>query len=193
MREQQLRHGRSCGRQRGVTLVETLVTLAIAGTVTAVGLPNLNGLHDRTVIESQVGSFQSALRRSRAEAVRLGELVTICALDADTQADEKPSCRATGKNWSGGWLLFVDRGDRGEVDEDDEILLVEAAPAHAGSIAGTQRYISYRPTGELLSIAAHFRFLPPGEAAVDKALPGSALVCINKPGKPRLSKSPQCR
>jgi type IV fimbrial biogenesis protein FimT len=187
------RRWRSPGRQQGFTLVELLATVGIAGTLTAFAVPELSGMHDRSVIASQVASFDADVRRARAEAIRTGELVTVCALDADTLADDMPSCKEAGKDWSGGWLVFIDRGERGEVDDDDEILHVESAPANVGAVVGTQRYITYRPSGELLSLAAHFRFVPPGQPAADVAVSGSALVCINKPGKPRVSKDVACR
>jgi type IV fimbrial biogenesis protein FimT len=187
-----LRRRCSRGRQRGVTLVESMVALAIAGVLTTVALPNLTGLRAKAAVETQVGSFNSALRRARSEAITRGQTVTVCALDADSLGDDKPACMASGNDWTGGWLVFVDAGERGDVDEDDDILRVEAAPAGVGPMVGTQRYVTYRWSGELLGIAAHFRFLPPGEPAVDVPVEGSALVCVNKPGKPRVAKEARC-
>jgi type IV fimbrial biogenesis protein FimT len=192
MFEQHGRRWRSRGRQRGVTLVESLVTLAVAGILTTVALPNLAGLHDKAAVDSQVGVFISALRRARSEAIKRSEIVTVCALDPDSLTAEKPACVESGQDWTGGWLVFIDRGDRGTVDEEDEVLWVDAAPAAVGPMVGTQRHVSYRWSGELLGLAAHFRFLPPGEQAVDAPVKGSALVCVNKPGKPRVAKQAQC-
>jgi hypothetical protein len=118
--------------------------------------------------------------------------VTVCALDADSLGSEKPSCADSGKVWSGGWLMFIDQGERGDVDEGDQVLFVDATGDGVGSMVGTQRYVTYRWSGELLGIAGHFRFLPPGQPAVDLPVEGSALVCVNKPGKPRVAKEAQC-
>lgn len=179
-------------RQLGLTMVETLVALGIAGIVAALGLPALGDLRTKSVIESQVAVFQSALRRTRGEAIRREEPVTVCALDRDSVASEKPRCLSSGKDWSAGWLIFVDRGRRGEVNEGDRIVLVEASVGHVGALVGTHRYLTYRASGELLSLAAHFRFVPEGRPVVDQAVEDSALVCVNKPGKPRLSKASTC-
>jgi type IV fimbrial biogenesis protein FimT len=192
MFEQHGRRWRSHGRQRGVTLVESMVALAVAGVLTTVALPNLSAMHDRAAVESQVGVFSSALRRARSEAITRGETVTVCALDIESLGADKPACVEPGKDWTDGWMVFVDRGERGDVDEEDEVLWVDAAPSGVGPMVGTQRYVTYRWSGELLGIAAHFRFLPPGEEAVDAPVEGSKLVCVNKPGKPRVSKQAQC-
>lgn len=187
------RRSRPCrGRQLGVTLIELLMALGIAAVLTTMALPSLAGWRAKTAVDTQVQGFNSALRRARSEAMTRGEPVTLCALDADSLSDEKPSCADSGKDWSGGWLMFVDRGERGDVDDEDQILFVDAAADRVGSMVGTQRYLTYRWSGELLGMAAHFRFLPPGEPAVDAPVEGSALVCVNKPGKPRVAKEAQC-
>lgn len=191
--QQSLRRAQRRARQSGVTLTETVVALGIAGTLAAIGVPSFKRFHDKAAVESQYRSLESTLRRARSEATKRGELVSVCALDPDSLPAGKPDCLESGKNWSAGWLLFVDRGQRGELGEGDRLVLVQQAPANAGAVIGTQRYLTYRASGELLSIAAHFRFLPPGQPAVDEALPGSLLVCVNKPGKARVSAQGECQ
>lgn len=184
---------RRSARQLGFTLIETMVALGVAGTLAAIGLPGLSQFHDKAAVEAQVEGFTSALRRARSEAVSRGELVTVCALDADSVEAGEPDCVAEGKAWSAGWLVFVDHGDRGEVGEGDKVITIVQAPANTGGAVGTQRYLTYRSSGELLSIAAHFRFLPPGAELKDVDVPGAALVCVNKPGRPRLATEGVCR
>jgi type IV fimbrial biogenesis protein FimT len=190
--KQPKRRSRWHGRQLGVTLIETMMALGISGVLMTMALPSLTGLRARAAVDSQVHGFISALRRARSEAMTRGELVTVCALDADSLGSEKPSCADSGKVWSGGWLMFIDQGERGDVDEGDQVLFVDATGDGVGSMVGTQRYVTYRWSGELLGIAGHFRFLPPGQPAVDLPVEGSALVCVNKPGKPRVAKEAQC-
>jgi type IV fimbrial biogenesis protein FimT len=192
MSEQYGRRWRTRGRQHGVTLVESLVSLAVAGVLTTMAVPSLKAMHGRSAVDAQVNAFTSALRRARSAAISRGETVTVCALDPDSLGGEEPACLTSQGDWSGGWIVFVDRGERGEIEEEDDLLWVDAAPSGVGPMVGTQRYLTYRWSGELLGIAAHFRFLPPGEPFVDAPVKGSALVCVNKPGKPRVSRQGQC-
>lgn len=192
MSEQYGRRWRTRGRQHGVTLVESLVSVAVAGLLTTMAVPSLKAMHSKAAVDTQVNAFTSALRRARSTAISRGETVTVCALDPDSLSAGKPACMPTGDDWSGGWMVFIDREERGEVDEGDDLLSVDAAPSGVGPVVGTQRYMTYRWSGELLGLAAHFRFLPPGERAVDAPVEGAALVCVNKPGKPRVSRQEQC-
>lgn len=187
------RRARPARHQWGVTLVETVVTLAIAGTLTAIGVPSLKQFHDKAAVDARYHELNSALRRARSEAMTRGELVSVCALDGDSLEAGTPRCIDGGRDWSDGWLVFVDRDDRGEVESADKVLAVYQAPANPAPVVSTLRYLTYRPSGVLLSIASHFRFLPPGEEHVDAAVPGSVLVCVNKPGKPRVATDVQCR
>lgn len=190
---QQFRGAQRRARQLGVTLIESLVTLGIAGVLAAVGVPSLSDFRAKGAVDAQFHTLESSLRRARSEAMTRGEQVTVCALDAESVKDGAPACAESGKDWSNGWLVFVDREERGEVDEDDQIIAVHQVAATEGVVIGTARYLTYRPTGVLLSIAAHFRILPPGANHADTAAPGSVLVCVNKPGKPRVAKESSCR
>lgn len=192
MMKQQIRGVQRRARQLGVTMIETLVAVGIAGTVTAFGIPNISQFRDTAAVNARFQAFDSALRRARHEAMARGELVSVCAIDPKTANQRQPECLPAGRDWSAGWMIFVDRGDRGEIDDGDRVVWVEAAGANVGAVVGTQRYLTFRAGGELLSLAGHFRFLPPGDAAVDQALPGSALVCVNRTGRPRVAKDVRC-
>lgn len=179
-------------RQRGFSLVEGLVATAITATLAAVGVPNLQQFRDKQAIDAQFERLSASLRLARSEALTRDEVVSVCAIDPDTADSDEPECRSGSKDWSSGWLVFVDRDQRGRVDDGDLVLKVHQTPAGSGAVLGTQRYLSYRQAGVMLSIAAHFRFIPPGQPVVDDAVPGSALVCVNKPGKARMAKTPDC-
>ncbi|HJV70794.1 GspH/FimT family pseudopilin [Ideonella sp.] len=191
--QQSLRRAQRRARQSGVTLTETVVALGIAGTLAAIGVPSLKQFRDKAAVDARYHDLNSALRRARSEAMIRGELVSVCALDGDSLEAGTARCIDGGHDWSDGWLVFVDRDDRGEVESADKIVAIYQAPANPAPVVATLRYLTYRPSGVLLSISAHFRFLPPGEEPVDVAVPGSALVCVNKPGKARVATEAQCR
>lgn len=178
--------------QRGFTLTELLTALAVSGVLATVGMPAMGSFHGKTAVDSQVQSLSSAMRRARQEAITRGELVTVCAMDPATANSAEPDCLSNGKDWSAGWIVFVDRGLRGEMGPSDRVIAVHQSGDNKGGALSTQRYVTYRAGGEMLSLASHFRFLPPGQPVEDAALPGSALVCINKPGRPRVAATSAC-
>jgi type IV fimbrial biogenesis protein FimT len=193
MYRQHIRGMQRRARQFGVTLVESMVAVGLAGTLTAIGGPVLNQFRDKAAVDAQLRELESALHQARRVASSRGELVTICALDAQSAAAGDPECIASGKDWSAGWIVFVDRGERGSVGVGDKIISVRQAVAQGGSLVATTRYLTYRSTGVLLSIAAHFRALPPGQPAVDRPVPRSALLCVNKPGNSRAAAEAKCK
>lgn len=165
---------------RGLTLIEILVALAVSGVLMAVGMSQWAGVLGAKAADHSVSSLAVALRLAKSEAMKRGEPVSVCARDPQA-GDQGQLCTTSGKDWSAGWIVFVDRGVRGQVDADDLVIQVHQ-PAKANvTIQATLRYISLQPTGVSLTAASHFDFLPGGRADTY----GARRVCINKPGRMR--------
>lgn len=185
---------RALGRaiQSGFTLVELCIALTIAGILVGVAMPAMTSFHARTAVAAQANGLMSALRLAKQEAMARGELVSVCALDPATADSAEPACLPSGRDWSAGWVVFIDRGQRGDIGDGDRVVSLHQAGDNKGGALGTLRYVTFRPAGAMLSISSHFRFLPPGEPLDDVAVEGSALVCVNKTGRPRLTDSDDC-
>lgn len=71
------RPGNSRQRMTGFTLIEMLVTLAVAGLIAGIAFPRVQS--SMTAMEFRLGAGQvtEALRSARAEAIRTGEPVAI--------------------------------------------------------------------------------------------------------------------
>lgn len=93
-------------RQRGFTLVELLVTLAVFAILVALAAPQLRTLLVRRTVSSQAESLSAGLRLARSEAIKRGQYVTMCA--SNNAESATPTCLANGaSDWSSGWIVFV--------------------------------------------------------------------------------------
>jgi len=130
-------------RQRGLTLVELMVTLAAAIILIAVGMPLFSGIVANNRAVALSNDMVSAFKLARSEAVKRTQQVTVCAIDDPTAAI--PSCGAAA-DWSNGWTVFFDDG--GSIDEHLRIWLPDgAAPTIVASVAS----VAFTPRGERLN------------------------------------------
>ena len=83
---------------RGFTLIELIVTMAVAGILTAVAVPAFNSFmqNDRDI--GQVNSLVASLNYARSEAVKRDASVTVCP------STDGATCNG-GTNWFGGWVV----------------------------------------------------------------------------------------
>jgi type IV fimbrial biogenesis protein FimT len=82
--------------QRGVTLIELMVTLTVLGIVLTLGVPSFASLIAANRITTQTNEFIGALNLTRSEAVRRGYAVSI------------RSNATSGNNFAAGWQVFTD-------------------------------------------------------------------------------------
>ena len=127
--------------ERGVTLIELLVTLSIAAIVLTLAIPNFREFLLNNRLTSQTNEFILALASAKSEAVKRGTLVTVCSRATDT------SC-AGSTTWDSGWLVFVDGGVAGTVDGTDEVLQVRTPLEGNNSLrAGARLRVTFQNTG----------------------------------------------
>ncbi|HEX5686457.1 MAG TPA: GspH/FimT family pseudopilin [Ideonella sp.] len=92
------------GAQAGFTLVELLITIAIAAILLAIAAPSLTSFLADQAAAGNADEFAAAVRYSRTEAIKRGRVVTMCA-SADPGADA-PECDEDG-SWVTGWVITV--------------------------------------------------------------------------------------
>jgi type IV fimbrial biogenesis protein FimT len=133
-------------KQSGVTLVETMATLAISSILLGMAVPGYGFLLNNIRLSGLTNDLVSVLNLARSEAVKRGIRVTVCKSANSTAPN--PSCSQSGA-WQQGWILFVDSGLPGQLDGGDHVLRShEPSPLAAiSSPYNFKDFISYMPTG----------------------------------------------
>ena len=129
-------------QQRGFTLTELMIVLAIAGILAMIGAPAMGSLLARTQDFGVESAMAAGLRGARNAAVMRNARVLVCP---------SPGGRRCGSNadWQHGWIVAQDADRDGQPDAGKSILDVEAAvPAGTRVIASAgRRQIVFQPSG----------------------------------------------
>lgn len=113
-----IRHMRM--RYRGFTLVELMVTLAVAAIVITAGVPSFTTMLKNNRMAMTVNEFLSNVYYARSEAIKRGRPVTLCARASDT------ACSTT-NTWQNGYLIFVDLDSDSVLDTGEDQLRIVGA------------------------------------------------------------------
>jgi type IV fimbrial biogenesis protein FimT len=148
--------GRRARRERGLTLVELMVGVALLAVVLAVAAPEFSRWGRATRVMTHAADLQSALAYARSESSRRGVRVTVCRSSAPMTA--APACDA-GATWASGWLVFVDNvhlagNAAGVVDGADTVLRIgePALNSVIGTTGNLGAWLAYSPQGLVRSV-----------------------------------------
>lgn len=83
----------------GFTLVELMVTIAVAAILLSIGSPSLISLYESTRVDNNIRKINDTLVFARNQAINYGNAVTVCAYESES------SCKA-GTDWSTGIRIF---------------------------------------------------------------------------------------
>lgn len=96
-------------RARGFTIVELMVTLAVAAVLMGIAVPAFTDFVRQRNMASRNNDLILALTYARSEAVRRGQVVSIQAIAA-----------GGGDEWGGGYCVVI--GDPGDCDDANAVL-----------------------------------------------------------------------
>lgn len=98
-----------CGRQRGITLVELMVALAVSATLAAVGAPAMGSLLARTHQQTAGDALQDSLMQARELAVTRDIQVIVCPTADGVHCSDDDL-------WQRGWMIAADANDDRQPD-----------------------------------------------------------------------------
>lgn len=107
-------------RQRGLTLLELIVTMAVAAILLAIGVPSYRYVTNANRVAGEVNTLLADMQYARAEAIKEGSDVVVCSSNGGT------SCSGAA-TWQTGWIVFSDTNRDGSWESGEQILRVESA------------------------------------------------------------------
>ncbi len=141
---------RRMARARGVTLIELVVVVAIAGILAAMAMPTLGSLVRDQRIKTAAGDVHASIIYARSEAIKRNQNVAMCARNADGNGCGNIT------NWGVGWIVFVDADGNGFPGAVADILKKQDAFTGV-TVTGTGTNLSYQRDGRLAApLAANF-------------------------------------
>ena len=169
-------------RRGGFTLVELMVTVAVAALLLGLGAPSFLRALGRHAIMAQAEELQDAVRIGRNEAMKRSGPVVLCR----TEAISPGHCAGTPGDWRT-WLLFADVGRSGAFAAGDPILRQHVDVSGSMTVSSETSAIRFESTGIAhADNGAAAIVLGPAGGAADTPATDRALrrqVCINPRGE----------
>lgn len=172
-------------KQSGMTLLELIVTLLIAGILLAVAVPAFTSLITSSRLSSYANELISSLHLTRSEAIKRNSRAVMCP--SETGA----SCSTDG-GWQLGWLIFHDPNNNAALDDGETVISArQALPSGlwVKSTEPTAKYISYAPSGGAKKISGAWQS---GTLTLCNESESSSLarkIIISSTGRPRTEKT----
>ena len=105
--------------QRGFTLIETLVVIAIVAILLGIAVPSYKYITNSYRMTGEVNGLLGDAQFARSEAIKEGNQVILCSSTNGT------SCAGV-TTWQLGWIVCVDLNNDGNCDAGDPVLRTQA-------------------------------------------------------------------
>jgi type IV fimbrial biogenesis protein FimT len=142
-------------RGTGMTLVESMIVLGLAGILLSVAMPGLGHLVDTTRADATMRSLATQIALARSTAVAQGQRVTYCP--------STDHLRCSG-NWTQGSLMFVDRNGDRRVNQGDRVIRVSGPLPQGETLIWrafqNRAYLQMEPGGFLRYQSGNFTWCP---------------------------------
>ena len=121
--------------QSGISLLETMATLAILGILTAVAMPSFKDLVKNNRIATQANAIVSSMHYARGETVTRGVSIRVEPLVAGT-------------DWTLGWQVRVDGNNDNDFADAEDVVIRNYDGIQGSTLTTTQGTVVYNPAGD---------------------------------------------
>ncbi len=168
--------------ERGFTLVELVMVLAVMAVLVTFAVPSLRSLMDSSKLTAASNSLLSSMHLARSEAIKRGTRVVLC------KTADGVVCAERG-GWEQGWMVFHDINNNGERD-GNEVVIQRIEPLAASlRLTGNStvaRYVSFISTGGTKLISGGFQA---GTLTVcNHSASEARQIVLNAVGRPRVQR-----
>lgn len=129
--------------QKGFTLAELLITIAVGAVLMALGVPAYTTFIQSTRQTASVNELVATLQSARDLAVARNARVTVCP------SSDGDDCDAV--SWTEGWIVFQDLDGSGNVDGAETIdRAVDGVAIPSITTGEFPDFLIYRPNGRIM-------------------------------------------
>lgn len=138
-------------RIRGFTLIELMVTLAVAAVLAGLAAPSIKDFIVRSRMTNIGNEFTSGVLRARNEAINRNTCVTLCM--STTAGGAAPVCATSGTDWQVGWIAFLNPSCNSAANAPSDTIDLFLTRVSAGddfylnSQSGAPRKMMFNPRG----------------------------------------------
>ena len=128
-------------KSAGFTLIELMITIAIAAILMMIVAPNLSAYRRNAELTSAANTFMASLNTARSEAMKRGRNAMVVPTN-------------NGANWNDGWVVFVDIDRSQDYNESTDSVVASQAALPLGitisgvnSASGSTPYVMFDASG----------------------------------------------
>ena len=158
----------------GLTLIELMITLAVAAILLSIGVPAMASFVAENRIAAKSNLLMSHIQFARHSAITLRANVVACP------SDDQLNCSGSNR-WDRGWIIFIDRDNDRRPDRPEDVWRVVQPEDRLLMHSAGRNRVRFQPMGGAFGTNLTIRVCDPGGLARPRA------VVVSNPGRARVT------